>query len=264
MDIGFAEPLARAVILGSVRTSVAMTFLPPPFGGVAPTPARVLLAVAISFISNASHAVLDMDSGRGPWTPLDFVADCAAEFMAGAVIGLTSRLVLASAEVAGGAISTSMGFGFASQIDPTNGEESTAVAQLLWLVAICIWFSLNGHHQVIAACAIPTGQTLEYATANTEALVRHAHTFVQRGITLALPVVGAMLFVHIGSATLARMVQRVQLFGVVFGIAAIVGIANLELSAGALVSAIADQLRTSPLTEIDPRPIHAPIQGGVQ
>lgn len=239
-------PIVPLVVLVSLRIGVALASLPAPFGSVAPTQVRValglVLAVTITLprLSDASAIVLD---------PFWLAGAALSEALVGATIGLSARLCLAAAEIAGEVVGGSIGLGFAQQVDPSSGHEVAATARVLEMLAVLTFFAARGHHAVIAALAeslvlVPPG-------AGVSDVVR-AHGLelgtglVAAGLRIASPVLGTMLVVQLAIAITSRAAPRLQVFSISFALAASVGLLTLVVSMTAISEAITHEVNTLP------------------
>ena len=233
-------------VLASLRIAITLAGLPAPFGGVAPVRIRTAVSIVLAI------ALCIPLIGRIPPIAVDPVSLARAAFcelLLGAVMGMTVRVTLAAAEVAGTLAGQAAGLGFATFVDPTFGETILPTTYVLGALASLIFFVLNGHHVVIAALAdsliyVPIGQGLP-AAARLGAL-ELGSDLVARGLQIAAPVVAAMFIVQLGTAFVSRTAQRVHLFAFSFSISIAAGILLLWVSAPSLATAITAHVRRLP------------------
>ena len=138
------------IFLVSLRVGIVFASLPAPFGSVTPVRIRVVLTLFVSLALCAARQdgapVIELE-------PVTLGRAALGELLVGAVIGLTVRVTLAAAEVAGNLAGTSMGQGFAASVDPTFGEQALPVGRLLGALMVLIFFAMDGHHVMLAALA---------------------------------------------------------------------------------------------------------------
>lgn len=233
-------------VLASLRITLTLAGMPAPFGGVAPLRVRTLLSLVLSL------AVCTPLFGRTPpisLEPASLLSAAICELFLGAIMGLTVRITLATCEVAGSLAGQAMGLGFASSVDPTFGDSILPTAYLLGTLGSLIFFSINGHHVVISALAhslsyVPVGQGLP--TAGRAGVLSLGSQLVTRGLQIAAPVVATMFIVQLGVSFVSRTAQRVQLFAFQFAVAIAAGMMVLWVSAPAIVTAMAIQIRQLP------------------
>jgi flagellar biosynthetic protein FliR len=233
-------------ILASLRIALTFAALPAPFGAVAPVRIRTALTVVIT------AALLSPHAATLPVLPLEFaplLRAAASELFLGGELGMTVRVTMAAAEVAGSLAGQAMGLGFASSVDPTHGESVLPTTYLLDSMSALIFFSLNCHHIVIAALAAtfersPIGQPL--AAAWSSGVIDLGADLVARGLQIAAPVVASMFIVQIGIAFVSRTAPRVHLFAFAFSVSIGAGMLVLWVAAPAVCTAIAQQVRHLP------------------
>jgi flagellar biosynthetic protein FliR len=233
-------------VLATLRVALTFAALPAPFGGV--TPMRI--RTAFSVVTTAALLAPQVDSL--PTLPLEPVVLAQAaiyELFLGGVIGMTVRVTLAAADVAGSLAGQSMGLGFASSVDPTHGESVLPTTYLFDSLATLIFFSFNGHHLLLAALgasfrAAPVGHAPDAAwrigVANLGA------DLVARGLQIAAPVVATMFIVQLGTAFVSRTAPRVHLFAFAFSVSIAAGMVVLWVAAPSVCTAISVQVQHLP------------------
>jgi flagellar biosynthesis protein FliR len=240
--------VAPLVALVSLRVAVVFALMPSPFGEVAPGRIRAVLsflvALALTLPSLGHVALPSMDP------PALFVS-ALSELFVGAVIGLTARVTLAAAEIAGTLAGNAMGLGFASQIDPLFGSEGVPTSSIINSLGVLIFFVLRGHHVLIEALSAslilaPCGAG--FPEFRPENLLRLGGQMVAQGLRIASPVVATMFLVQLGTALIARAAPRVQIFALSFGVTVSIGGLILVMSAPQLAQALANVIATIPDT----------------
>jgi flagellar biosynthetic protein FliR len=233
-------------VLASLRIALVFAAMPAPFGGVAPmrvrTAATILVALALTLPQLGLLPPVPMQ------VPVLFKA-ALCELILGGVIGLTVRVTLAAAEVAGTIMGQAMGLGFATSVDPTHGETVLPTTHILDMVATLIFFAFNCHHILLAALAAsfrvaPIGQGMSAAL--SFGVVQLGADLVARGLQIAAPVVATMFIVQLGTAFVSRTAPRVHLFAFAFSVSIAAGIVVLWLAAPAVCTAIGVQVRRLP------------------
>jgi flagellar biosynthetic protein FliR len=233
-------------ILASLRVALTFAALPAPFGAIAP----VRIRTALSLVTTAALILPQVDSL--PRLPLDLAVLAQAavyEIFLGGVIGMTVRVTLAAAEIGGALAGQAMGLGFASSVDPTQGESVLPTTYLFDSLCMLIFLSFNCHHVLLAALAAsfrvaPIGHAPSAAWSG--GLVNLASDLVARGLQIAAPVVATMFIVQLGTAFVSRSAPRVHLFAFAFSVAIAAGMVVLWLAAPAVCTAIAVQVRHVP------------------
>ena len=246
--IEHALRVAPLVALVSLRVAVVLALMPAPFGEVAPARIRAALSFLIALVLTLpSLGHVSMPSTDPP----ELLVSGLAELFVGSVIGLTARVTLAAAEIAGTLAGNAMGLGFASQIDPLFGSEGVPTSGILNSLAVLIFFALRGHHVLIEALSAslllaPCGGG--FPEFRPENLLKMGGLMMAQGLRIASPVVATMFLVQLGTALVARSAPKVQIFALSFGVTVSIGGMILVMSAPQLAQTLANVIATIPDT----------------
>ena len=156
------------------------------------------------------------------------------EVLVGALVAFLIVALFAVVQLAGQSIGIQMGFAAASQFDPTTQSNSVVVAQFQFIVATLLFFAMDGHHRAIEALAASfTRVPLLHAqlTGGVMSLIVTvtAGVFVA-AISVAAPVIAAMLLTNLGLGILARTLPQMNVFMVAFPLQITVGLLGLGLT----------------------------------
>jgi flagellar biosynthetic protein FliR len=155
------------------------------------------------------------------------------ELLIGAAMGFSMRIVFAAIEFAGEVASMTMGLGFATFFDPNSAGRSSAVGQLLALVATMAFLAVNAHLVLISALAesfvtLPISATPMSVGAPLE-LVKWGGRIFSAGLQLSLPIIAALLITNVALGILTRAAPQLNLFGIGFPITLGVGFLTISL-----------------------------------
>jgi flagellar biosynthetic protein FliR len=158
-------------------------------------------------------------------------------------MGLVARLFIIAFQMAGEIVAIQMGLGMASFLDPIMGYRSNLMGRWLWIIALALFLSLNGHHLVVRMLtaslgSVPPGQGLLDDTA-VASLQSFTGESIMTALKIALPVVGVLLLTMLGLGILARTVPQMNVFIVGFPLKIAVGI----LAIGTALPFLADVAR---------------------
>ncbi|MFZ1494233.1 MAG: flagellar biosynthetic protein FliR [Candidatus Competibacter denitrificans] len=226
MDISTAEiaawvgsflwPLARVAALVSVAPVLSSRILP--------RRVRLMLALALTW---AIVPLLPAMPAIEPISPAGILV-VAQQILIGLSMGFALRLVFGALELGGQIITTQMGLGFASLIDPQNGTQSTLLSQFYTLLGSLIFLALNGHLLLIGLLAdsfttlppAPTGAGRELLWG----LVAWAgHTFAG-AVLIALPAIASLLVVNLAFGVMTRAAPQLNIFAVGFPVTLVLGL----------------------------------------
>ena len=208
-------PLSR--VLGLIAAS-------PLFGNTAvPVSVKVSLSVILAAIMAPALATLPSVDPMSMQGMLILVQ----EMLIGLGMGFTMRVVFAAIEMAGEVSSLTMGLGFASFFDPNTAGRSSAVSQMLTLIATMAFLAMNAHLVLLETLAesfitMPISAT-PMSTGAPLALALWGGKIFSTGLQLALPIVAALLITNVALGILTRAAPQLNLFGVGFPITLTVG-----------------------------------------
>jgi flagellar biosynthetic protein FliR len=155
------------------------------------------------------------------------------QVLVGIAIALAMHVAFAAVSLAGDLIGLQMGLSFATFVDPAHSNQTPMLGSFLGLLAILVFFAIDGHLMLVAALAesfrlVPVrpaplaGDTLAGLAGTGSALFRV-------GLHLALPVLTAMLACNLALGVLMRAAPQLNLFAVGFPITLVVGFVMLAL-----------------------------------
>ncbi|HBB41798.1 MAG: flagellar biosynthetic protein FliR [Nitrospirae bacterium CG18_big_fil_WC_8_21_14_2_50_70_55] len=225
IDLGLAARFA--LVLARVAAVISLT---PVLGGsVVPRPVKVGLSVAIALLLFPRLTAVG-----APANLLALAVGVGGEIVVGALIGFVVAALFAGVQLAGQTIAAQMGFAAASQFDPMTHANSMVVGQFQFVLAGLIFFALGGHLRVIEALAasftrVPLAAAHLGGGALQELFDLTEAVFVA-GLSIAAPVIAAMILTHIGLGILARTLPQMNVFLVAFPLQIAVGLATLGLT----------------------------------
>jgi flagellar biosynthetic protein FliR len=205
-----------------------------PLFGTKSVPPRLRLALAVA-VSTAVFSAGGMPRFPG-WSDTGSLAMAAlTETAIGLSAGLAARFAIEAAAAAGHAIGLSMGLGFGAVIDPVHGSDSTAIAELLTMVALAVAVAAGVHRDAVAwLCrsvqASPPGSVVALRDL-ASTVVSEAVRSTALSVRLAYPVMAAVTFGHLGLGLVGRVAPQLNLSNIGFSVAILAGGAALYLVA---------------------------------
>jgi flagellar biosynthetic protein FliR len=150
------------------------------------------------------------------------------ELLIGLAMGFAMRIVFAAIEMAGEVSSLTMGLGFATFFDPMSAGRSSAISQLLALIATMAFLAVNAHLVLLEALAesfltMPVSATPMAGGAPLE-LARWAGRIFSAGLQLSMPIVAALLITNVALGILTRAAPQLNIFSLGFPITLAVGL----------------------------------------
>ena len=206
---------------------MAMLSTAPVIGeGLVPIPVRVLLSVVLSFLMLPITKVAVMPD---PFSLAGVIA-MIEQAVIGGVIGLAMQLTMAVVSMLGFLASSQIGFSMAQMNDPVNGQQSDVISGLLGLVAMLVFFAIDGHLVLAGVMgqsfkAWPVGGG--YGPMLLETVALNVGWVFSAAILLALPIVFSTLVVQIGLGFLNRVAPSLNLFSLGFSLVTLFGLMML-------------------------------------
>src|ERR1700719_4510 len=213
IDVSLLPALAAAFMLVFARVGAMVMLLPGLGESNIPVRIRLAIALLLTLIILPLHrAAYHVDMGS-LWPLLGLMVH---EIVIGIVLGATARVTLAALQVAGSVIAQQLGLGFATSVDPTQGQQGLLIGNFLTLLGLTLLFATDSHYLVIAALnesyrifspgeAIPTGDVAALAT-------RAFAAAFKIGMQLAAPFLVFGLVFNIGLGVLARLMPQMQVY----------------------------------------------------
>ena len=155
------------------------------------------------------------------------------QLIIGTAMGLAMRVAFAAVDTAGEVIGLQMGLGFATFFDPQHGNNAPVVAQLMGLLAVLFFLAVNGHLLMISTLAqsftvLPVGTDL-FGSNAAYSMTSWGGEMFSSGLTLALPVIAALLITNLALGVLTRTAPQLNIFAVGFPITLLLGFFMLAL-----------------------------------
>ncbi|MCC2954333.1 flagellar biosynthetic protein FliR [Massilia sp. IC2-477] len=224
--VGFLLPLMNALWWPFCRIMAMLSTAPVLGEGAVSMPVRALLSVALSFMMLPVTRVAVMPD---PFS-LAGVVTMMEQAVIGGVIGLALQFAMAVVTMLGFLASSQIGFSMAQMNDPVNGQASDVVSGLMSLVAILVFFGIDGHLVLMGVIgqsfkAWPVGAG--YGPLLLEAVALNVAWIFSAAVLLALPIVFSTMVVQVGFGFLNRVAPSLNLFSLGFSLVTIFGLLML-------------------------------------
>jgi flagellar biosynthesis protein FliR len=215
---------AQAFMLTFARVG-AMLMLLPGFGErMIPARARLVIALVVSLMMVGLVRPL---IGPIPTDTFMALALLVHEVLVGLFIGMTVRFVATAMATAGTIVAQQIGFGFVTQVDPTQGGQSLLLANFMTLLGVAVVFAMDLHHLAIGAvydsyrlfrpgAELPVG---DFVRAGVEIF---ASSFTL-AIKIAAPLIVLGLVFQIAMGILGRLMPQLQIFFLAMPIQVVAG-----------------------------------------
>ncbi|MDH5766500.1 MAG: flagellar biosynthetic protein FliR [Gammaproteobacteria bacterium] len=205
-----------------VRIS-AMMMVAPVFGAqLMPVRIRILVAFAVSLVAVPmlpTAPFVDPISYSG-------LVLLVQQVLIGVAMGFIFQMVFQALIIAGEAIASTMGLGFARMVDPANGVQVPVISQFLIIMATLLFVVINGHLMLIELVmesfrVLPVGDILG-AQAYLQLASWGSQMFIG-ALLVAIPAVLALLVVNISMGVITRAAPQLNIFAVGFPMMILLG-----------------------------------------
>lgn len=152
------------------------------------------------------------------------------ETLTGLVFGFITNMCFNSLKIAGSLIDQQLGLSMANIYDPNTNTQNTLIETILYWLGVMIFFSMNGHHQLIAGIQnsfnlVKVGQLI--LSGNFDYVI---NVFVQCfiiGIKIAVPMILSLLIAELLIGFISKSVPQLNVMLVSMPLKLLIGITFL-------------------------------------
>jgi flagellar biosynthetic protein FliR len=241
----FALRWILVFVLVLARTSGLM-MVGPALGSIeVPLQIRGLLAVAAALVLTPHVGA----TVAPPATLIDLAIAVAAELLLGLALGLTVALLLAGVQMAGQLAGQASGIGMGEIYNPALDATVPLFGQLLAQGAVAVYLILGGHRWLFDGLletyrAIPPG-AVAFNPDWARVLAEIVSQGLQLGLRVAAPATAALLLATLVLGLIGRALPQLNVLSLGFALNALVTLAVLSTSFGALAYAFGDEVQTA-------------------
>ena len=151
--------------------------------------------------------------------------------------------------LAGQAIASTMGLGYATLLDPQRGVSVPVVSQFLLVLGVLLFLSIDGHLAIIEILAesfrwMPVGE-LGFPANAAQAVANWGGKIFEAGLMIGLPAILALIIVNLALGVVSRAAPSLNLFSIGFPVSLGVGFLVIILSLQNLQVSFDDVLQSS-------------------
>ena len=215
----------KIFLLIVIRVSVVL-FLFPIFG--TPMMPNLLKAGLALLVSMLLFPLVGNSVGRFPETSVATGILLFSEFMIGLTLGLTFRIFLGAAQLAGQVIGFQMGFTMINVVDPQTGSNVSIIEQIAYWVVLLLFLLMDGHHVFLACIAesfriVHVGLFMLKEGLLNRIIGLTVDMFVL-GIKIGAPAIAALLFTSVAFGLTAKFAPTMNVMIVAFPVKIAVGL----------------------------------------
>ena len=161
------------------------------------------------------------------------------ETLTGLVFGFITNMCFNSLKIAGSLIDQQLGLSMANIYDPNTNTQNTLIETILYWLGVMIFFSMNGHHQLIAGIQnsfnlVKVGQLI--LSGNFDYVI---NVFVQCfiiGIKIAVPMILSLLIAELLIGFISKSVPQLNVMVVSMPLKLLMGIIFIMIALPFLIN----------------------------
>ena len=220
-------PLLSALWWPFVRAMAMLSAAPVIGEAMVPVTVRILvslvLAILMAPVSGSQGMTIEPISMAG-------VAATVEQAVIGGVLGLAFHFAMSVIATLGFVVSSQVGFSLAVMNDPLNGTSSDVISALLAMLAILVFFGIDGHLVITGVLgasfkAWPLGGG--YGPLLLQTVAWNVAWIFSAAMLLAIPIVFSTMVVQLGFGFLNRVAPTLNLFALGFSMITIFGLLML-------------------------------------
>ncbi|WP_458735478.1 flagellar biosynthetic protein FliR [Zobellella taiwanensis] len=167
------------------------------------------------------------------------------QILIGASMGLLSQFLVQTFVTAGQIIAMQTSLGFATMVDPLNGQSGPVVGQFYLMLGTLLFLALDGHLLMIQAI-VYSFDTLPvsaggFSVAVWERLAGLLTLLFQAAVSMALAAIVAMLLINFSFGVMTRAAPQLNIFSVGFAVSMVCGLFIMWLSLGGFLGHFENQ-----------------------
>lgn len=236
MQITLDPAWAMAVFFTSLRLGVLLVMTPIFSSLTGLMTVRVLFTLALSALLVSGLAAGHGLNPAPPLQPGPVLVAALAELVLGATLAFGVFAAFGAFSVAGKILDIQSGFGIGNVYDPVTRAGAPLFASMLNMVAVVVFFGMDGHHALLRGVAFSLRQVAPgsgFSGLAMEPVLRQFGLMFSLGVALIVPVMFALLLLETGLAVVSRVLPQMNVFVIGVPVKLVAGLAIFALTVGA-------------------------------
>lgn len=232
--MSFDLNITYLAIAGALTLRLAIVTATLPLLDRASVPLLWRLAVAAALAGTLAPAVL---AATPPLTSITWpllITEALRSLLVGALLAFTVNLAFTAVRYAGHIVGMQIGFAIVNSFDPQSGAQVSVIAQFYYLLAVLLFFAVDGHHALIGAmyqsCVVLPPLRPVDAGAGAWLMLQEYGAVFSLGLRIAAPVVIVLLLISATMGVIVKTVPQMNVLVVGFPIKIAAGLMTLGLS----------------------------------
>lgn len=230
LDISINTVWIIAVLLVAVRLGVV--FFTTPLYSFAPVPAKIkivfilALSIVLMFAAKPNTSLISVSMGG-------LALACITELFIAAVLAFGMQATFAAFQWGGRVIDMQIGFSVANIIDPATKTRAPLMGTVFSILALMVFYSIDGHHFVIRGLAyslkmIPPGAA--FSVKDPMLVISQFGAIFSFGLMAVAPVVFSLTMIDFVIAITAKTMPQMNVFFVSLPLKIFVGLVMFALT----------------------------------
>ena len=195
-----------------MRTSALMAVVPAFSMPNVPVKIRIALGALTAFFVSSSHGMVSVEG----WPFIQVVILMTSEVFVGLTLGFVSRFFFYALDVGGALIANGIGLMMSMDLNPFQSSQSPLPANILYQLAIMIFFSLDMHHWFFVGVSksfdvLPIGQA-DFSGDFVNDIVSMSSGIFSVGVMIAGPILTVSFVLLLLFSFLGRAVPQMNVF----------------------------------------------------
>ena len=225
--------VTQFIIFLLIFLRMLVAFVTSPIYGNTGVPVIVKVALAL-IVSYIVFTFVDKGKIEVEITIWFIFTNAVKEILTGAIMGFSIYLVFHAISFAGSLMGYDMGLAMSEVFNPIDETNSNILGEFFHILAIFVFFLINGHHFIIEAVyhslsVVPIGTFTLNEDVYLEIIKIGASVFIL-AIKIASPIMVSFFLVHLGEGILARIIPQMQVYFVTYPVKIGLGIFLLIVS----------------------------------
>ncbi|HDN9015660.1 TPA: flagellar type III secretion system protein FliR [Aeromonas salmonicida] len=158
------------------------------------------------------------------------------QLLIGIALGLMIQFLMESFVMAGQVIAMQTSLGFATLVDPMNGQSAPVVGQFYLMLATLVFLAVDGH-LIMLRMVVLSFETLPVSDAGLtlpaiRSLVGFLGIMYQASLVMALSAIVALLLINFAFGVMTRAAPQLNIFSIGFAVSMMSGLFILWLTIG--------------------------------
>jgi flagellar biosynthetic protein FliR len=158
------------------------------------------------------------------------------QLLIGIALGLMTQFLLETFVMAGQVIAMQTSLGFATLVDPMNGQSAPVVGQFYLMLATLVFLAVDGHPLMLRMVVL-SFETLPVSDSGLtlpaiRSLVSFLGVMYQASLVMALSAIIALLLINFAFGVMTRAAPQLNIFSIGFAVSMMSGLFILWLTIG--------------------------------